>query len=719
MSNAGYTNLLAHLQRQTPFAPLPTIQSALAHHLSNSSPLPTPLAASIISSPLFSLLPFSHSKLQTLFTAFRHATHLKYRDLKTADENRSAVGSVFSRGTAARVNQWTAAVLKGLKGGQPILRLACSGGLLAGLEDIKNADKLETGRSQLENEIIISVAESIDVYAHASSGWEAEFRPKGDVDTMTLALILAAQSLTLVVPTKLKALPLSVLADLLVFTVTSAFASGTFLSAASSSKSSTSSPTLRAINESPLMEFIAPLSKLTALTLTIFIESRPAEGMVTAAAALAALQPLSKSLESDWIGGSMAKVLQADDDDTREQATMIWKTLKTLLFSNIMIADAILSAIIYVPPAAYPSATTAVPPALALTVLHTLSDLSFVVSQFGGVTTTASPGFVELKKTFYLALDILSKSREESERFVRQLCASVADWQGRREKEYSDPDVQAKTAYALTCIEQLVPVLSGECIQLYALPLALPHLSDASYRETYESSHSVVLAVFAAHADRHAKSDTEFSGDDTKYSSEGRAGKGKDAPRPFTERMVPFYAHCLIENSIDGRLNTPQLRLAFASLVRSASSSTASSCEGSASTFPTRLGDAYALAWYCIDALLAAIRDAASQGDTERVHRLRLTLISSVPSLPLVLLPRVLEEVKTAILSSEGDARAGRELVEAMYEEISERVGDQEKEVVLRWWYENRRAFGNDLLVGGPEVKEGSGEGEVEVLSRL
>jgi hypothetical protein len=183
MSSPGYANLLAHLHNPSTSLPLPTIQSALAHHLAKLSPLPTPLAASIVSSPLFSVHPFSHPKLQALFTAFRHATHLKYRDAKNVEKHQSTVGAVFSRGTAARVKQWATAVLKGIKGGQPILRLACCGGLLAGLEDLKTAERLEIGRSQLEEEVIISVAESMDVYSHASSntgGWEAEFQPVGD-----------------------------------------------------------------------------------------------------------------------------------------------------------------------------------------------------------------------------------------------------------------------------------------------------------------------------------------------------------------------------------------------------------------------------------------------------------------------------------------------------------------------------------------------------------
>jgi hypothetical protein len=114
-----------------------------------------------------------------------------------------------------------------------------------------------------------------------------------------------------------------------------------------------------------------------------------------------------------------------------------------------MIADAALSTVVYVPPVPSPSPTIpyipiptsiSVPPpptsastptssTLALTTLHALSHLAFVISQFGGVTTT-SQGFSELKKTFYLALDILAQSEEESDRFVRELCRSFALGEG-------------------------------------------------------------------------------------------------------------------------------------------------------------------------------------------------------------------------------------------------------------------------------------------------
>jgi hypothetical protein len=52
-----------------------------------------------------------------------------------------------------------------------------------------------------------------------------------------------------------------------------------------------------------------------------------------------------------------------------------------------------------------------------------LSDLSFVIAKFGGVTSTSSAGFAELKRVFYSALDVLSADVEASEKFVRTLNA--------------------------------------------------------------------------------------------------------------------------------------------------------------------------------------------------------------------------------------------------------------------------------------------------------
>ena len=155
----------------------------------------------------------------------------------------------------------------------------------------------------------------------------------------------------------------------------------------------------------------------------------------------------------------------------------------------------------------------------------------------------------------------------------------------------------------------------------------------------------------------------------------------------FTERMVPFYLQCLLEaivtfhsyprinltvsqNSSDGRLNVTQLCLAFAVLVKSAS-----------------LTRDPALAWLCISSTLATCKELLQ--DIDRRHRLHLALISGLPSLPLALLPQALSAVKDVIDGTPNDANR-KELVEAVFQEIMENVGDAEKEYVVRWWNERR-----------------------------
>ena len=152
-----------------------------------------------------------------------------------------------------------------------------------------------------------------------------------------------------------------------------------------------------------------------------------------------------------------------------------------------------------------------------------------------------------------------------------------------------------------------------------------------------------------------------------------------------------------------------QLCLAYAALVRSAS---ASGQKGAADGEARLVGDVRA--GFCIEKLLEAIR-LASCGPNEsgqRLHRLHLTLIATLPGLSLGLLPRVLEEVKAVIMRRDRNSSAERaeevrlELVQALFKELSENVGDDEKEFVMCWWYENRDALGglHETLAPAPEA---------------
>ena len=144
--------------------------------------------------------------------------------------------------------------------------------------------------------------------------------------------------------------------------------------------------------------------------------------------------------------------------------------------------------------------------------------------------------------------------------------------------------------------------------------------------------------------------------------------------------------------------------------------------------------ETYSLAWYCVQLILDKLRDLTSpaahdvkgkgkaarddveveERSVERVHRLRLVLISMVSSLPLLLMSRVLEEIRitlTAQPDSEESAGRRKELVEALFAEFLEGVGDREKEAAIRWWYQHR-----PMLISATREEEKKGEGKGTVV---
>ena len=148
--------------------------------------------------------------------------------------------------------------------------------------------------------------------------------------------------------------------------------------------------------------------------------------------------------------------------ETRPLTQSIWIILKTLLFTTIMVTEAGLSGLVYVPPTLGHMA-----PSLALAVLRSLSHLAFVIQKFGGAGHGA---FKELKRAFYLTLDILAVHTAESQHFVQQLCEGW--WSNAH--DLSHPIQQAKKAFALSAIEQLVSGLSISTIKTFVLPFCSP-----------------------------------------------------------------------------------------------------------------------------------------------------------------------------------------------------------------------------------------------------
>ncbi|KAL1736633.1 hypothetical protein EV714DRAFT_197507 [Schizophyllum commune] len=374
--------------------------------------------------------------------------------------------------------------------------------------------------------------------------------------------------------------------------------------------------------------------------------------------------------------------------------TDFFAIVKTLLFCIVMVVDAVMAHVVYVRPgdtamslgasstASTALSSTAPSPhiALSFTLLCTLARLS-----------PAKATFPELARAFYAALDVIAADEKgAADSLVRGIATEaviggVARASGMSgpssSSRQTSPPSPSRIAFALSCIEQLVPVLCLGAVE-EAWGFVAQYLSSPTPRAPYEAAHSAALALFDAYAP-----------------AEGEVNKREEKAEQiaYVARLVPYYAQCLIENSSPSHLSLAQLRHAYAMVVR---------CAGAHDD---------ALAMYCVQALLDALtgraegNDGTIQPDAAHKQRLRLTLASTISSVPTSLLPQVLDELKNlATHSSDGPTATTFTIEErvalrdAIFEEITEKVGNAGKEYAVRWWYANRGVF--------PPVGSGKGK---------
>ncbi|KAF9649000.1 hypothetical protein BDM02DRAFT_3095428 [Thelephora ganbajun] len=738
-TDRGYTSLLHHLHRPSIaiLTQLDGLQTSITYYLAYGQKdqphgqTPTPLAAAIVGSSMFRFpdqtnVEIINGRLGMLLKAFRHAVHYKVHALmgKPDPANPSASTS------ESKLSIWTRDILNGLEGGQSLVRFACLGGLLMGLEDLERQkaarkagnmadtdEKREVDetvavgrrtRGKVEEEVIVALAEVMETHPLPSSNksandsgprsdWESEFTQSVSGTT--------GRILPFVAEDRLRALPLEIFLKSLLDTISSAFRDGkifqSFPESASTetigvSLGSKLAQDLTAATSSPQYRSVKSLAELFARVVWSFVTAKSQRLWPVLNETLLVFEEIARNLQDDWRHNPWVDV-QAEEEipeSARETLTQAWGVLKTILFANVMVQQSIITAAIYLPPPL--SKTTSslesdvTPASLAWVLLRTLSNLSFVITKFGGVTSTARASiFPQLRWLFYSALDVLSTNQAASEKFVVRLCQTGKPTT--TSLTSSKVMENAKMAFSLACIEQLAPNVGEGRVQSQIFDMCMPNLWDHENREVYESSHSVVLALLAAHAQRVGDGSgtvpTVEMSPSTNLKRKER-GRSNAVARPLAERIVPFYTNCLLENSVEGRLISAQLRIAFAALVRSA---------GSCGTV-----DGDALVWFCIQSLLDVLStlsphatsspNSIVQGDVERAHRLRLMLVSSLPTIPLKLLPRGLEAIRKSI-ADERDMGRREELVGEVLKEILERVGDREKVIVMKWWQSNRDSF--------------------------
>ena len=429
------TILLSHLQTSASGIPLPTLQSVLSHHLSNSSSTTTltvsQLTATAISAPFFHP-PLEYANVQAFETAFRHAVHLLSERL-SKEEGTSRVN----------ISRWTGDVINGIQGGHPILRLAACGGILLGVQDLRNNADVNDGkpdggasiqfsRTSVESETLVALAEVLDsITVHTE--WENEFQHQvqqpsqhSNPNTRLMAFILASHSLPLIDPQRLAALPLHTLARLLTSILVSFF---------DSSDLESNSKTLMDVSHIP------SLARLSSVIFSVLLDSNHSRistrTLRTVSDTFHTLLDLSKIIEQTY----------STDPSNQIQ--------KQFLFTILIISQSVLTSLVYIPPHIITHPDTSITPSsLALMTLQTLTHLSLVIFQLGGITK----GFEQLQKAFYLSIDILSSSRQIQTKKRKG-----------EEKEEQNKDVEAY----VQSLSQFLQSQSPEAGQ-YPLPFLMP-----------------------------------------------------------------------------------------------------------------------------------------------------------------------------------------------------------------------------------------------------
>ena len=247
---------------------------------------------------------------------------------------------------------------------------------------------------------------------------------------------------------------------------------------------------LRAATSSPRYLSVRSLAELFARVTWSFVTAKNQHLWPILNETLFTFEEIASNVEADWRRNPWVDIRTEEEipEQARETLAQAWGALKTILFATVMVQQSVVNATIYLPLPSSKSVSSlepdVTPPSLALVLLQTLLNLSFVITKFGGVTsTTRTSVFPQLRRLFYSALDVLSTNQPASEKFVIRLCQT-----GKQNSALTEsPKVMedAKMAFSLACIEQLIPNVSEERIQTQIFEMCIPcvvHLLDILIR---------------------------------------------------------------------------------------------------------------------------------------------------------------------------------------------------------------------------------------------
>ncbi|CDU26401.1 uncharacterized protein SPSC_06595 [Sporisorium scitamineum] len=487
---------------------------------------------------------------------------------------------------------------------------------------------------------------------------------------------------------------------------------------------------LQGVLDSTLFPLLGPLSKLMSRALAKAVTSLtpeelsalllgtpdaalvPQSGEVEFFPLLVRMSRLSSHLEASWLSSPLAGANEDQIVESSRQLTkQLWTTFKMLLFSYTMVFDSMMDALVdmcpsptlTIPPAVVaetdanrkwpPASTSNLPLPYLLIVQHVLatySHLYWITSTFG------SEGFDVYRKVFYSALDVIGRDGEACIQLLQLISPTHDTASGVLETNVAK---RSATTYFLNVAEQLIRVLPDEVVEQLILPVCRPYLEDTRFSDTFESAHSVVLALYVNH-------------------------------KRCILNLAPFYVE-LVLASFPGRLKAVQLEYALSTVVGAISersdsvawwvisrvaeevdrerlSAAAANGKEEGTIQTGGFNEESGVTKKDLDTATAQSDSSdpshptSSEGEADTYHRLthlQMCLIACIPSVNLVLLRSALTKVESYILQHKqrelsdkgGSSRVA--LCQKTFDAI-QALNAATREEGLRWWLDHRVQFG-------------------------
>ncbi|SCV71125.1 BQ2448_2713 [Microbotryum intermedium] len=394
----------------------------------------------------------------------------------------------------------------------PVVRLLITSALLVALQSIKQRqDKLYVGGRALMGRAHDQVLAAWDEYFReeeqdarlGATAMEWNGTTRTDQVSNDLPSWFAAQTFPMFPVDLLAVGPVSSLLNLLTKSWSDCFAGGTLFKSLpcdliqtpqglSWTVPSASHDQLSTLTQAPLFQALGPLSRaISRLVQAAALAARTTASTIPASSSpLVSVISLGSTLErvvnrvqKGWASTPWSDLEddQALAPDTRERKEP-WTLLKSLLFALTLI-DSSLLIIVEPKPEVLPTRLQLDLAAQAVRVLH---RSYFITLRFG------SDGFSAWRGVWAGLMEVVGQdTRVQVEDLMRHMEPNRLGHAHERLVERSE------ATFYLNAAEVLIKRIGDDYLEDKVLPCCYPYLEDAKYRDTFESAHSVLLAVFA------------------------------------------------------------------------------------------------------------------------------------------------------------------------------------------------------------------------------